>query len=154
MVHISQCLDYEGFIWSFGQNEKGQLGTVNTTNYNVPQKILDIPPVYFVACGSEHTLVITNDLKLWSCGANSKGQLCQGNVINSPTFVQTSFSGISRVSLGGKHSLFQTQEGGEIYACGRKKKRRARIGYYYHSSNYTNTHSKFTSKYCSICLWI
>ena len=40
---------------------------------NVPQKILDIPPVLFISCGSSHTLIITNDLELWSCGNNNHG---------------------------------------------------------------------------------
>ena len=54
------CVDDEGFIWSFGQNREGQLGTGNNTNFNVPQKLLDIPPV---SCGYEHTLIITDDFK-------------------------------------------------------------------------------------------
>ena len=64
------CVDYEGFIWSFGQNNFGQLGTGNITNFNVPQKILSIPPVISVSCGSLHTLIITNDDNLWSWGRN------------------------------------------------------------------------------------
>ena len=64
------CVDYEGFIWSFGENKYGQLGTGNKTNFNVPQKIQDIPPVVSVSCGSYHTLIITNDSNLWSWGRN------------------------------------------------------------------------------------
>ena len=62
------CVDHEGFMWSFGKNNFGQLGTGNTTNFNVPQKIEDIPPVLSVSCGFEHTLIITTDSNLWSCG--------------------------------------------------------------------------------------
>ena len=49
------------------ENKLGQLGTGNTTEiyFNVPQKVLNILPVVFVACGSEHTLIITNDSNLW-----------------------------------------------------------------------------------------
>ena len=32
------CVDSEGFIWTFGQNNNGQLGLGNQTNFNVPQK--------------------------------------------------------------------------------------------------------------------
>ena len=46
------------------------IGTGNKTNFNVPQKLFDIPPVVSVSCGSEHTLIITNDDHLWSCGNN------------------------------------------------------------------------------------
>lgn len=39
------CIDHEGFVWSFGYNVDGQLGTGSTKNYNTPQKIENIPPV-------------------------------------------------------------------------------------------------------------
>ena len=73
------CVDYEGFIWSFGRNDFGQLGTGNSTReFNVPQKLLNIPPVFSVSCGSDHTLIITNDSNLWSWGRDDFGQLCLG----------------------------------------------------------------------------
>ena len=46
------CVDYEGFIWSFGGNIYGQLGTGNKTKFNVPQKLPNTPPVVSVSCGS------------------------------------------------------------------------------------------------------
>ena len=61
-VNFTVCVDDEGFIWSFGHNNSGQLGTGNTTSFNVPQKLLNIPPVLFISCGPEHTLIVTNDL--------------------------------------------------------------------------------------------
>ena len=78
-AYFTFCVDYEGFIWSFGENGYGQLGTGNKTNLNVAQKILNIPPVLSVSCGYCHTLMITNDDDLWSCGGNESGQLCNGN---------------------------------------------------------------------------
>ena len=78
--YFTVCVDDEGFVWSFGQNNYGQLGIGNKTNFNnVPQKLLEIPPVISVDCGSEHILIITNDDNLWSCGRNSNGQLCHGD---------------------------------------------------------------------------
>ena len=82
--YFTVCVDHEGFIWSFGQNNAGQLGTGNKTNFNVPQKLQDIPPVLSVSCGSGYTrsgytLIITTDSNLWTCGRNDFGQLCQGN---------------------------------------------------------------------------
>ena len=70
--NYSICLDENAFIWSFGKNDRGQLGTGNIIlNYKVPQKIRNIPPVSYVDCGFEHTLIITNDANLWSCGKNT-----------------------------------------------------------------------------------
>ena len=113
-AHFTVCVDFEGFIWAFGENNVGQLGTGKTTRFNVPQKILNIPPVLSVSCGAFHTLIITNDSNLWSCGDNSYGQLCLENRKDQSTFQQTSFSNTLQISCGGYFSLFQI-ETGEIY---------------------------------------
>ena len=117
--YSSVCIDYEGFVWSFGLNNCGQLGTGNISKECIiPQKIQEIPLVRAVACGSEHTLIITNDSNLWSCGYNAFGQLCLGNKFQTQDkFKQTSFTDIIQISGGGYHSLFQNNEG-EIFACG------------------------------------
>ena len=49
------------------------------THFHVPQKMINIPPVLSVACGSSHTLIITTDSNLWSFGSNEFGQLCHGD---------------------------------------------------------------------------
>ena len=129
------CVDYEGFIWSFGKNDFGQLGTGNTTNYNFPQKLLDIPPVLSVACGSYHTLIITNDDNLWSCGGNDHGQLCLGNnkrSLNTQKPQKTSFSNISKISAGYCYSLFQNNKEGEIFACGFNQYGQCGLGHFNH----------------------
>ena len=120
-------MDHEGFIWSFGDHEFGQLGTGNTPDFNVPQKILNIPPVVSVSCGESHTLIITNDDNLWSCGRNSEGQLCQGDTEDRSIPQKTSFSNISKISAGWNHSLFQNNKG-EIFSCGYNGEGRCGLG--------------------------
>ena len=124
-------MDCEGFMWSFGRNSHGQLGTGNKTNFNVPQKIQDIPPVLSVSCGFEYTLIITNDLNLWSCGRNNFRQLCQGGKKDRSKPRQTSFSNILKISAGTTHSLFQNDEG-EIFACGHNKYGACGLGHVNH----------------------
>ena len=104
-------------IWSFGKNDYGQLGTGNKTNFNVPQKLQEIPPVLYVSCGYSYILIITNDDDLWSCGHNNLGQLCHGDTEDRSKPQKTSFSNISKISAGWYHSLFQNNKG-EIFACG------------------------------------
>ena len=127
--YFTVCVDEEGFVWSFGSNDCGQLGTGNTTYFKAPQQIHEIPPAFSVACGSDHTLIITHDSNLWSCGYNSYGQLCLGNQEDQSTFQQTSFSNISRVSSGFQHSLFQNYKG-ELFSCGYNKLGQLGLGHF------------------------
>ena len=130
--NFTVCVDHEGFIWSFGHNNSGQLGTGNTTNFNVPQKIEDIPPVLSVSCGIGHTLMITNDDdNLWSCGGNSKGQLCHGDTVPRSKPQKTSFSNISKISTGFDHTLFQNDKG-EIFSCGNNQYGQCGFGNFNH----------------------
>ena len=129
--YFTVCVDCEGFIWSFGQNKFGQLGTGNTTDLNVPQKIEDIPPVLSVSCGYAHVLIITTDSNLWSCGANEFGQLCLRNKENQLKPQKTSFSNISKISAGGEFSLFQNNKG-EIFSCGHNHQGQCGLGHFNH----------------------
>ena len=144
-------MDHEGFIWSFGSNAYGQLGTGNTTNFKVPQKLLDIPPVHSVSCGYAHTLIITNDLRsfgdnddhklesfvltitsdsnLWSCGRNNFGQLCHGDTEDRSKPQKTFFSNISKISAGLYHSLLQN-DAGEIFSCGENEWGQCGLGHF------------------------
>ena len=123
------CVDCEGFMWSFGFNNWGQLGTGNTTLFDVPQKILDIPPVLSVSCGYNHTLIITTDSDLWSCGYNGYGQLCLENEISQLKPTKTSFSNVSNISAGQNHSIFQKNKG-EIFTCGCNEEGQCGLGHF------------------------
>ena len=125
------CVDHEGFIWSFGENNLCQLGTGNTTKFKVPQKILGIPPVLSVSCGAYHTLMITNDSNLWSCGGNNFGQLCHGDKEARSKPQKTSFANISKITAGHSHSLFQNNKG-EIFACGYNQWGACGLGHFNH----------------------
>ena len=124
------CVDYEGFIWSFGGNHYG-LGTGNTTYFNVPQKIISIPPVHSVSCGGYHTLIITSDSSLWSFGYNKYGQLCLGNKESKMNAQKTSFSNISKISTGNFISFFQNDKR-EIFSCGNNQNGACGLGHFNH----------------------
>ena len=124
-------MDYEGFIWSFGENSSSQLGTGNKTNFNVPQKLINIPPVLSVSCGEDHTLMITDDDNLWSCGKNNFGQLCHGDKEDHPSLQKTSFSDIIKISASYFHSLFQNNKG-ELFSCGINEHGQCGLGHFNH----------------------
>ena len=152
--NFSVCVDCEGFMWSFGENNYGQLGTGNTTSFNTPQKIVrNIPPVHSVSCGAYHTLIITNDDNLWSFGYNDYGQLCLGNKECQINPQKTSFSCIS-ISGGFYHSLFQNNKG-EIFACGYNKEGECGLGHYKNTqitpSRILNAPSNIVQFVCGAC---
>ena len=116
-------------IVSFGDNNSGQLGTGNTTDFNFPQIIQDIPPVVSVSCGHAHTVIITTDSNLWSCGHNKYGQLCLENKEIQLKPQKTSFSNILKISVGYYHSLFQNDKG-EIFSCGYNQNGQCGLGHF------------------------
>ena len=135
--NFTVCVDCEGFMWSFGENEYGQLGTGYSSKFNAPQKLLNIPPVLSISCGAYHTLIVTNDFDLWSCGKNKDGQLCLGykddNSIPERQLKpqNTSLSNISKISAGYCHSLFQ-KINGELFACGFNLAGECGLGHFNH----------------------
>ena len=115
-------------MWSFGQNNFGQLGTGNTKKCESPQKVLGIPLSQSISCGNAHTLILTNEETILSFGYNVFGQLCLGNDKNQVTLQQTPHSGIITISAGAFHSLFQKKKG-EIYGWGSNALGELGLGY-------------------------
>jgi len=118
-------LTNEGKVYSCGWNNFGQLGrTVDTTN---PSSVPSIIPtlnsftITAIACGREHTVFLTNDGKVYSCGWNGNGQLGLGNSTNQPTPQPISTLNsltISAIACGEYHTVFLTNDG-KVYSCGR-----------------------------------
>lgn len=79
-----------GEVYAWGYNGNGQLGIGNTVNQYNPTKIM-LFGVFItkVACGTAHTLALSDEGGLYSWGANSYGQLGTGHKSNltSPTRV-------------------------------------------------------------------
>jgi alpha-tubulin suppressor-like RCC1 family protein len=66
---------------SFGRNQYGQLGLDNTTTIEKPTVIpaLEQFNVIGVACGRNHTLLLTDTGTVYACGDNRSGQCGIGN---------------------------------------------------------------------------
>ena len=124
------CIDNQGFLWSFGLNDCGQLGLEDGNTPNVPQRVQDIPLVKAVSCGASFTLIITIDENIWSVGNNKHGQLILGHKISQFKFQQTSCSAVYKISTGDYHSLYQNNLG-EIFGCGFNEKGQLGLGHKY-----------------------
>ena len=76
----SLFLDEAGSLWSCGGNNLGQLAKGDTTNINVLQKIIQMPPIIATSAGYDHSLFLDFEGSVWSCGHNEGGQLGNGEI--------------------------------------------------------------------------
>lgn len=88
--HCIFALMEDGDVYSWGQNNYGQLGVGDTTVRNTPTKISVFDKnVRCVMNGGYHVAFITNDHELYTCGLNTNGQCGNGTVtnINTPQLI-------------------------------------------------------------------
>ncbi|CAK6449889.1 unnamed protein product [Pipistrellus nathusii] len=101
-----------GAVFTFGKTKFAE---------NTPSKFWfknDIPT--YLACGDEHTAVITGNKKLYMFGSNNWGQLGLGSksTVCKPTCVKAlKPEKVKHVACGRNHTLVST-EGGKVYAVG------------------------------------
>ena len=100
-----------GIVFSFGQNDKGQLGLGTNKNFNVPQHVPSLLNIVQISCGQSFAVCLDRSGKLWGFGANDSGQLGIGNNANQtvPQEVPT-IPPVSNVSCGYNHTLCITQK--------------------------------------------
>ncbi|EKX72652.1 Regulator of chromosome condensation RCC1 domain containing protein [Theileria equi strain WA] len=100
--------DEYGTMWMFGSSCGGKLGLGEGFSSSVmtPREIRSISGILKVALGSIHTIALTHDGLLYSCGAGTSGRLGTGSISNSLVFtlVQTDVKFID-VAVGSSHSL-------------------------------------------------
>eukprot|EP01084_Bolivina_argentea_P088248 159347_1 len=81
-VHIcvggyhSLVLMDDGHVWSFGDNDCGQLGHGDASNINTPKLIESLKQykIKHISCGSNHCIAISNDNNVFSWGDNDNSQ--------------------------------------------------------------------------------
>jgi alpha-tubulin suppressor-like RCC1 family protein len=116
----SYAIDGQGQVWSWGNNFQGQLGRLTSADSlsQAPARIKSLSNVMSVAAGKNHALALTERGEVWAWGANSAGQLGQGdlNSLNEPTRVRIN-SRIRSIAAGDTHSL-ALDYSGNLYAWG------------------------------------
>jgi uncharacterized protein YjbI with pentapeptide repeats len=91
------CLSSTGSVYSFGLNDKGQLGIGSNTRTHTPTKITTLlfdTNIKIISAGDKHSACVDGDGKLWTFGYNGEGQLGLGDRTdrNIPVMVTNSQS--------------------------------------------------------------
>jgi alpha-tubulin suppressor-like RCC1 family protein len=114
------ALDQNGFVWTWGWDSQGQLGTgdsyVNNSHGWAPMQIPGLTNVISIAAGDYHSVAVTSSGQVYTWGVNTNfnltrqsltGQLGTGtasNHVSTPQLV-SGLSSIQSVSAGDAHTL-------------------------------------------------
>ncbi|MEU8470594.1 CAP domain-containing protein [Streptomyces sp. NPDC029006] len=104
----SLALEQNGWVWTWGININGQLGTGDSSApYSwVPKSALDQYHVVSIAAGNAHNLAAKEDGSVWAWGNNSYGQLGNnGNTHSWVPILTDKIKNMNTVGAGGQHSL-------------------------------------------------
>ncbi|KAG5018234.1 hypothetical protein AAZX31_06G024200 [Glycine max] len=117
------ALDVEGRCYTWGRNEKGQLGHGDTIQRDRPTVVSELSKYKIVKAGSgrSHTVVVTEDGNSLAFGWNKHGQLGSGSVRNeiesSP--VRCLVSDVKHTACGGDFTVWLSSvEGASILTAG------------------------------------
>jgi len=111
-LHSAAVTD-DGAVWTWGTNSQGQLGQgTNTTHGLVPVRLgmtqhFAGSPAVMVACGAQHTLVLTARGHIWSSGENRDGAMGQGTAVQGGNAFQRveGAEAMVMVACGVSHSM-------------------------------------------------
>jgi len=108
-----------GTLYSWGNNDYGQLGLGNRTSRSSPVQVGSLATWSKIATGRMHGLAIKTDGTLWSWGHNSAGQLGLGNTTYYSSPKQVGALTIWLKVSGGNYSTLAIKTDGTLWAWGR-----------------------------------
>jgi alpha-tubulin suppressor-like RCC1 family protein len=95
------ALKNDGSIWSWGLNDRGQLGDNTTTNRSSPVQVVTGGTWKKAVAAYNHTLAIKDDGTLWVWGSNQGGSLGDGTILHRSSPIQTLALGTDWKQVGG-----------------------------------------------------
>jgi alpha-tubulin suppressor-like RCC1 family protein len=127
----SVALDSGGNVWTFGDNEYGQLGN-GTSGYcgdsdgvTTPTMLTNIANVIAIAAGDTHTIALTADKTVWTWGSSGNGRLgysvggCEDCcVAPSPGQIPPSILSNVVTIAGGENFSVAVTANGRVYGWG------------------------------------
>ena len=115
----SMALKSDGTVWTWGDNEAGELCDGTLINQLTPEKITGLYDLSAIEGGEYYTISLKKDGTAWMCGNNSSGFLGIGEpkeLISTPTVV-TGLSDVIAITSG-KYSPVVLKRDGTLWAWG------------------------------------
>uniref|UniRef100_F1L139 RCC1 and BTB domain-containing protein 1 n=1 Tax=Ascaris suum TaxID=6253 RepID=F1L139_ASCSU len=118
------ALSQNGEVFSWGHNAFGQLGLGSTTVGIAPSLVGDTLSghnVVQIACGSHHSVAVTDRGEIFAWGRNSCGQVGIGSNVNQDLPRQVTghlLNRFVRSVVCGQNSTMALTDGGEVFAWG------------------------------------
>jgi alpha-tubulin suppressor-like RCC1 family protein len=120
------AIKMDGTLWSWGSNDRGQLGdgtrgdAVNPHGHdaNTPRRVGTDADWAFVASKGDFTLAIRNNGTLWAWGSNNAGQLGIGTVVDANSPVQVGGDANWALVAPGKNHVAAIRNDGSLWTWG------------------------------------
>jgi len=71
----SVALKFDGTVWGWGSNGRGELGDGTLTKSATPVQAVGLTQVIAITAGASHTVALRDDGTVWAWGNNGSGQL-------------------------------------------------------------------------------
>jgi len=108
----------DGTLWSWGLNQSGQLGTINTTDRSSPIQIGTGSFWTKTALGSAHTMALQSNGTLWTWGNNFYGNLGTSNLTNRSSPAQLGALLWKEIACPQNSSSYAIQSNGTLWSWG------------------------------------
>lgn len=115
--HFTLAIKTDGTLWSWGQNDYGQLGISDTTNRSSPVQITGTN-WKIMSCGALHSSAIKTDGTLWTWGRATSGELGDNTTTGKSTPVQVAGTIWKMVCAGG-YQTAAIKTDGTLWTWGR-----------------------------------
>ena len=122
-------LSSDGVVYSFGNNDLGQLGLGHEHSVCHPTQITTLPKIKQISCGWNFAACVDEEGFLWSFGNNNYGQLGTGNIksFNVPQKI-LNIPPVLSVSCGPSHTMIITNDS-DLWSCGNNEYGQLCLGY-------------------------
>lgn len=112
------ALKENGTVWSYGLNDKGQLGLGDTENRDEPTQVTSIKDIKQLATGYSHTVALAQDGSIYTWGVGTSGQLGTGTEENKN--IPVKISGLKNIKKVGayKNISLALDNDGYVYVWG------------------------------------